>query len=74
MFIESTAYYDVFGSVEKEFSIQRGDYTVSFKRNEDINVGHETDDEYFWIILEASIPFVLDEEYEYSYIEPKNIL
>lgn len=66
--IHSMAYYDVFGYIEKEFSIEKGDYTILFKKNADVNVGHEVDDEYFWIVLDMVIPYVLEEERELSYL------
>lgn len=69
--IESIAYYDVFGKIEREFSIKKYGHTISFKISENINVEHEEDDEYFWIVIEASMPYVLDEERELPYVSSK---
>lgn len=69
--IHSMAYYDVFGTIEKEFSIENNGCTISFKKNEDINVGHEVDEDYFWIVLDMVIPYVLEEERELSYASDK---
>ncbi len=69
--IHSMAYYDVFGYLEKEFSIKKGDCTILFKKNSDVNVGHEVNDEYFWIVLDMVIPYVLEEERELSYVSDK---
>ena len=66
--IHSMAYYDVFGYIEKEFSVKKGGYTILFKKNADVNVGHEGVDEYFWIVLDMVIPYVLEEERELSYV------
>ena len=72
--IKSMAYYDVFGNIEKEFSIEKDGYTISFEKNANINVGHEVDEEYFWIVLDVVIPYMLEEERELSYIsDEKNI-
>ena len=60
-FIHSMAYYDVFGKIEKEFSIQEEDYSISFQANTNVNVGHK-EEEYFWIVIDAVIPYILEEE------------
>ena len=60
-FIHSMAYYDVFGKIEKEFSKQEEDYSISFQANTNVNVGHK-EEEYFWIVIDAVIPYILDEE------------
>lgn len=66
--VHSMAYYDVFGYIEKEVSVEKGDYTISFMKNADVNVGHEIDDKYFWIVLDIVLPYLLEEERELSYI------
>ena len=57
------AYSDVFGKIERDFSIEKEDYTILFQTNVDVNVGHE-ETEYFWIIIDAVIPYVLEEKRE----------
>lgn len=71
VFIDSIAYYDVFGRIEKEFTIKEYGCIISFKANKNIPVGHEKGEEYFWIVIETNMPYILDEEYECSYVESK---
>lgn len=67
------AYYDVFGTIEEDFSVQIAGYTVLFQADANVNVGHK-ETEYFWIIIDAVMPYILDEERELPYIsEKKNI-
>lgn len=73
-FIHSMAYYDVFGKIERDFSIEKEDYTILFQTNADVNAGHE-ETEYFWIIIDAVIPYVLEEKREIPYrSKRKNVL
>ena len=70
--INYSAYYCVVGSISKEVSIKKEDFSVSFGVSSNINVGHEITDDYFFIVVDIDLPYILDEEREFpqlSFIE-----
>ena len=70
--INYSAYYCVVGSISKEVSIKKEDFSVSFGVSSNINVGHEITDDYFFILVDIDLPYILDEEREFpqlSFIE-----
>ena len=70
--INYSAYYCVVGSISKVISIKKEDFSVSFGFSSNINVGHEISDDYFFIVVDIDLPYILDEEREFpplSFIE-----
>ena len=70
--INYSAYYCVVGSISKEISVKKEDFSVSFGVSSNINVGHEIADDYFFIVVDIDLPYILDEEREFpplSFIE-----
>ena len=70
--INYSAYYCVVGSISKVISIKKEDFSVSFGISSNINVGHEIADDYFFIVVDIDLPYILDEEREFpplSFIE-----
>ena len=70
--INYSAYYCVVGSISKVISIKKEDFSVSFEASSNINVGHEIADDYFFIVVDIDLPYILDEEREFpplSFIE-----
>ena len=62
--INYSAYYCVVGSINKEVSIKKENFSVSFGICSNINVGHEITDDYFFIVIDIDLPYILDEERE----------
>ena len=62
--IKYNAYYSVIGHINKELSIKKEDYSVSFDISSNVNVGHEITDKFFFIVIDIDLPFVLDEKRE----------
>ena len=70
--INYSAYYCVVGSISKVISIKKEDFSVSFEVSSNINVGREIADDYFFIVVDIDLPYILDEEREFpplSFIE-----
>lgn len=63
--INYSAYYCVAGSISNEIFIKKENYSVSFGISSNINVGHEISDEYFFIVIDINLPYILDEEREF---------
>ena len=62
--IKYHAYYSVSGHISKEFSIIKEDYSIFFETSSNVNVGHEISDDFFFIVIEIDLPYILDEERE----------
>ena len=58
------AYYSVVGSLNSEFSTNQETFSVSFEMQNNVNVGHEISEDYFFIVIDINLPFILDEERE----------
>ena len=58
------AYYSVVGILDKEFCVNKESFSASFETQNNINVGHEILEDYFFIAIDINLPFVLDEERE----------
>ena len=58
------AYYSVVGSLDSEFSTNKEPFSVSFEMQNNVNVGHEISEDYFFIVIDINLPFILDEERE----------
>ena len=58
------AYYSVVGSLDSEFSTNKETFSVSFEMQNNVNVGHEISEDYFFIVIDINLPFILDEERE----------
>jgi len=58
------AYYSVVGTLDKEFRTNKESFSASFEIQNNINVGHEISEDYFFIVVDINLPFVLDEERE----------
>ena len=58
------AYYSVVGSLDSEFSTNQETFSVSFEMQNNVNVGHEISENYFFIVIDINLPFILDEERE----------
>ena len=56
------AYYSVVGSLDSEFSTNKETFSVSFEMQNNVNVGHEISEDYFFIVIDINLPFILDEE------------
>ena len=69
--INYSAYYSVVGSISTEISFKKENYSVSFKIGSNINVGHEIADDYFFIVVDIDLPYILDEEREFP---PQSLL
>lgn len=63
--INYSAYYCVVGSINDEFSIKKENFSASFGVSSNISVGHEITDEFFFIVIDIDLPFILDEEREF---------
>ena len=63
--INYSAYYCVVGSISKEISMKKENCCVSFGISNNINVGHEITDDYFFIVVDIDLPYILNEEREF---------
>lgn len=54
-------YYCVAGSVSKRFSIKKEGFSVSFDVSSNIDVGHEITNEFFFLVINIDLPYILDE-------------
>lgn len=57
-------YYCVVGSIDKEFQWEQEDYTIFFHADSHVNVGREVTDKFFFIEVDITLPYLLDEERE----------
>ena len=62
--INYSAYYCVVGSICEEISLNKENYSVFFGISSNINVGHEITDDFFFIVINIDLPYILDEERE----------
>ena len=58
------AYYSVVGVLDSKFCVNKESFSASFETQNNINVGHEISEDYFFIVIDINLPFVLDEERE----------
>lgn len=64
------AYYSVVGKLDSEFCTNKDMFSASFetKNNADvknINVGHDISEDYFFIVIDIDLPFILQEKREF---------
>lgn len=61
-------YYGVFGEFSGEdFCIEKCGAKIKFSQNSEININTDKEEKYFWAIIEADFPYILDEEREITF-------
>ena len=63
--INYRAYYCVVGSISDEIFLRKENYSVSFCISSNINVDHEITDDFFFVVIDIDLPYILDEEREF---------